>query len=677
VNTESIPEIQFRFEKPELKDLCRREWLETNGIGGYASSTVCGLNTRKYHGLLMAALQPPVQRVLFLSKLDEILVTPNGETELATNQYPGAITPQGYRHLRSFHLDPFPRFVYKIGEYLLEKLVFMPYEKNAVVIRYMLKDTQGREFSLEKGNSVLLKVRPFVAFRGEHQITKENTIFRDNTTITPTSFEMEPYPLFPMLHLYHNGWQFRESPFWYKNFEYQQELERGLDFREDLFTPGEIAHDFKNGAGYVLATVEAKPRANAGRKEIFPPERLMEILLEKERLRRERFLRGFEKHSHSARRLVLSADAFLVRRGESGRSVIAGYPWFGDWGRDAMIALPGLALCTRRRQEAEEVLLAFASYCRDGMIPNCFAETNEPMYNSVDASLWFIVAAWEYWKVTKDKKRFKEKMWGVIKEIISHYSNGTRYGIRRHSSGLLAAGTTDTQLTWMDAKVGDVVLTSRHGMAVEINALWYNALRIASHLAAQFGESGDDYTESARTACKAFETYFWNDADGYLYDVVHEDGEKDASIRPNQIFAVSLPFPLLPRKKALKVLECVEKNLLTPYGLRSLAPIDTHYRGAYKGDVWERDSAYHQGTVWSWLICPYARAYLRVHGKNPDSISYVKGLLNPLLTHLEDVGLGHISEIFDGDPPHEPRGCIAQAWSVGAMLRLLSEIGEV
>ncbi|MEW6202850.1 MAG: amylo-alpha-1,6-glucosidase, partial [bacterium] len=368
------------------------------------------------------------------------------------------------------------------------------------------------------------------------------------------------------------------------------------------------------------------------------------------------------------------ADAFLVRRGKKGQSVIAGYPWFGDWGRDAMIALPGLAVLTRRLREAENVLLTFGAFCMNGIIPNFFTEANKPMYNSADASLWYILAAWELWKATRSRVTFRENIWKVIKEIVFNYSNGTLYDIRQHTFGLLTTGTPETQLTWMDAKVGDNVITSRHGMAVEMNALWYNALCIASHLASIFNEPNDDYSQLSHIVRKSFNTHFWNNDYECLFDVVHANGEKDASIRPNQVLAISLPFSLLPQKKALKVMECIEKNLLTPYGLRSLAASDNHYKGTYAGNVWERDSAYHQGTVWSWLIGPYITAYFKLHGKNSVSISHIKKLLNPLIGHLTDQGVGYISEIFDGDTPQEPRGCIAQAWSVAETLMILYEI---
>ncbi|MEW6201095.1 MAG: glycogen debranching enzyme N-terminal domain-containing protein, partial [bacterium] len=304
VSNLSFPEIHFIFEKPDLNEICRREWLETNGLGGFASSTLCGMNTRKYHGLLMAALQPPVQRILFLSKLDETLTTDDGDTELGTNQYPGVFSPQGYRFLHSFHLDPFPRFIYRVGEYELEKIIFMPYEKNAVAIRYKLKKCNINNDSSDVRESVLLKVRPFLAFRQEHHNMKKNSNFATDTAVNSNSISWNPYPSLPALTVYYNGWRYKESPDWYNNFEYQHEMERGLDYREDLFSPGEVVHDFINGAGYILATIETGTQQQNGMEEILPIEKFIEMLLEKELNRREKLLRGFDKFSPSVRRRV-------------------------------------------------------------------------------------------------------------------------------------------------------------------------------------------------------------------------------------------------------------------------------------------------------------------------------------------------------------------------------------
>ncbi|MEW5946776.1 MAG: amylo-alpha-1,6-glucosidase [bacterium] len=675
--TSPRPELRFKFgEHPELDDVSALEWLETNGLGGYACSTVCGLNTRKYHGLLAAPLSPPVNRFLFLSKLDETLVTPGGEFELGTNLYPGAVSPRGYAHLREFHLDPFPRAVFSAGGYVLEKKVFMPHGRQAVVVEYSLKNAKGRKPSEKERAGALLRARPFVAFRGEHETTRENADAATEPRAAKNYISLRLYGSLPALFIHHNGWGFVPGAHWYRNFEYPRELERGLDCREDLFSPGELVHRFENGDGLILAAVEKKPMRIDHSREIMPLETVVGTLMEKELRRRAEQARESSAAPAWARRLAASADAFVVRRGDAGTSIVAGYPWFNDWGRDAMVSLPGLLLCTNRLEDAREALVTFAAHVSEGMIPNCFSGRDEPLYNSVDASLWFVLACFEYWKRRKDDPALGEKLAPAIVDVLDHYTAGTRYGIGLHPSGLLAAGSPETQLTWMDAKAGGVVFTPRHGMAVEVNALWYNALSAAGAIMKSLGGEAVNFEAEARAAREAFNANFWNPAKECLYDVVRDDGTKDSSIRPNQVFAVSLPFELIPDDRAAKVVKCVEKHLLTPYGLRSLAREEQGYRGRYEGGVMERDGAYHNGTVWAWLIGPFITAYLKVNGRNAKTLARAKKMTAPLAEHLRAACIGHVSEIFDGDAPHAPRGCFAQAWSEAELIRVWTEIGH-
>jgi predicted glycogen debranching enzyme len=678
------------------KDICgdfrvaiEKEWLETNGLGGYASSTIIGVNTRRYHGLLVAAVYPPVGRVVMLSKVEETLVvrghTGDRRYELSCNYYaPGVIHPEGYRYLEAFRMDPFPVFTYTIpadrhNVVRLEKSVCMVHGENTTIVQYRLLD------SLER---VRLEVRPFVAFRDYYTLTHENDAIRRSVETDGRCVTFRPYADLPPVHFAHDAEAFEEAHDWYRNFFYQKETERGLDDREDLFCYGVFNFLLEKGIGRALiVSTNVRKIEEVG------------LLTGRERIRREKIVRGgtlsirFGRSAGTVARvggvtcdeaivtcLLRAADSFLVRRrihGAAGFSVIAGYHWFGDWGRDTMISLPGMTFITGRFEEAKAVLSTFARYADRGMLPNRFPDSGEvPEYNTVDAALWMFHAVDRYLAYTRDTEFVKQEMLPVLQDAIRWYREGTRYGIRMdEQDGLLIAGEEGTQLTWMDAKVGDWVVTPRWGKAVEINAMWYNALRVMESLSQQVGEEerGRAYREMAERVERSFGRVFWNDEQMCLYDVVG-DGWHDASIRPNQIFAVSLPYRLLSVEKERAVVEVVQRELLTPYGLRSLAPDDPAYIGRYEGDQYHRDGAYHRGTVWAWLIGPFVTAYVHVNGKTEAARQEAFELLKPLILHLtQDAGLGSVSEIFDGDPPHTPRGCIAQAWSVAEVLRAYVE----
>jgi predicted glycogen debranching enzyme len=639
----------------------QREWLETNGLGGFASSTVIGLNTRRYHGLLVAATHPPVGRMVLLSKLEESLVIDGQRYELSTNQYVGAIHPQGSQYLKEFRLDPFPIFIYEVQGVRLEKSVLMIHGENTVIVKYA-----ADRRSLDGVNELRLETRPLIAFRDYHSTTHENSALDPRLEIETDLISMTPYSDLPALFLAHNGSAVEPAGYWYRNFEFQVERDRGLDFKEDLFNPCVITFNLLESPEATLVA-STEPRNARHAKD-----------LEKGEIERRRKIAAVASEKGALiQSLVVAADQFIVERGEQ-KTVIAGYHWFGDWGRDTMIALPGLTLTTGREEIAKSILLAFTRFIDRGMLPNRFPDVGEqPEYNTVDATLWYFEAIRALLQKNGDLHFVRANLYSALKEIIEWHQRGTRYGICVDEDGLLHSGEAGVQLTWMDAKVGDWVVTPRTGKAVEIQALWYNALRFMKRLAGAFGDQTDEkrYSEMAQKTNLSFNRLFWNDDTNSLFDVV--DGEiRDGSIRPNQIFAVSLSQTMLSPERARQVVETVDRELLTPVGLRSLSPRDPQYRGRYQGGPLERDGAYHQGTVWPWLMGPFITAYCKVNDRSRESLDRAAQLLEAFSSHLNDAGLGQISEVFDGDAPHHPGGCIAQAWSVAELLRAAEEVGE-
>jgi len=647
------------FDKKVCTDLeagLRREWLETDGLGGFACGTIAGANTRRYHGLLTAALNPPGGRMLLLSKLEETLIIGDRRIDLSTNEYAGAIHPEGYLLLSNFRLDPFPTWTFEVDGVQLEKSVFMPHDSNSVQVEYKFMQSPP-------GIDPVLELRPLIAFRDYHATTHENGALNAAIESTPNVASLQPYPGLPRLYFAHDAEQLQEQGYWYRKFFYRVEQERGLDFEEDLFNPFVLSWKLnaKSGAT-VIASIQPMDirQASAVRKA--------ELHL------REQLVSASPVDDPFVRALTSAANQFLVRRGKDW-TVIAGYPWFTDWGRDTMISLPGLTLCTGRADIARSILRNFVRHTDAGMLPNRFVDSGElAEYNSVDATLWFFEAARAYAAATNDYDFIRRELYEVLNQIIEFHIKGTRYNIRMAENGLLNAGTPGTQLTWMDARIGDWAVTPRSGKPVEIQALWYNALCIMEDLAASFGdeERRNKYSAMASLANGSFNRVFWNKSAGCLYDVVDADAS-DGTIRPNQIFAVSLHYSMLSPERARAVVETVERELLTPVGLRTLSPKDSRYRARYEGDQHSRDSAYHQGTVWPWLLGPFVSAYVRVNGGTAQSRARAHDLLRGIEQHLTEAGLGQISEIFDGDAPHHPRGCFAQAWSVAEVLRALCQ----
>lgn len=629
-----------------------REWLETNGIGGFASGTVSGANTRRYHGLLTAATRPPLGRITVVSKLEDAVTIDGDRYELSANIFPGSIHPKGYLNIAEFNLQPFPVWTYKIGKTTIERSVFMPHGKNTTVVIWRV---------IEGESKIGLDVRPLVSFADYHHLRSEDPAFDGIFSTSAGSVSFKPYADLPALNIAFTKASVEPTGYWYRNFEYPIEKERGFDFHEDLYQPFEIQFDPNDSFSVILSTEPADARS-------------AERLEESERERRNELLKVADAKDDLTKQLVLAADQFVVKRG-GGHTVIAGYPWFSDWGRDTMIALPGLTLATNRPEIAREIIIEFAKHISKGMIPNRFPDADEePEYNTVDATLWYFEAIRAYSEETGDYDLIQEELYQKLADIVGWHLRGTRFNIRVDTDGLLYAGETGHQLTWMDAKVGDRVITPRIGKPVEIQALWYNALRIMSDLAERFGhdEDRERFDAMADLAKLSFNGLFWNKDAGCLYDVV-EHGNFDDSIRPNQVLAISLAHPVLDKNRWKDVLETVTTELLTPVGLRSLSSHDPRYVPIYSGSPLERDSAYHQGTVWGWLIGPYIEAYRKAFDDDPAEVN---ALLHGFRTHLNEAGLGQISEIFDAEPPHSPRGCPAQAWSVAEVLRVMAAISR-
>jgi predicted glycogen debranching enzyme len=622
------------------------EWLEADGRGGFASGTANLVRTRRYHALLLAATRPPAGRFVLVNGLEAQVKTPEGFFPISSQFYaPGVLHPDGASRIESFEADPWPRWTLRVGDVRVMQEIFVSRRTGTTALVWRL----GR-----RRLDVTLSVRLLFSGRGPHALHHENPSFRFEPQRRGYGWMWVPYNGVPPINVTTNG-SYSHEPIWYRNFLYSEEKARGLDSTEDLASPGVFRFDFSEEA-VILLSIQA-PRGED------------DAVLLVRRLRTEEKRRRFGFSS----RLERAADDYIVRRGK-GKTIVAGYPWFADWGRDTFVALRGLCLATGRLEDARQILREWAGMISEGMLPNRFSDRGtRPEYNSVDAALWYVIAVHDYLSASRRTRRRvwsadREALAGAVQEILEAYTRGTRYGIRAESDGLLAAGAPGVQLTWMDAKVDKRVVTPRVGKPVEVQALWINALKIGERFSM-------GWSEPARKAQEAFVARFWNARGGFLYDVVdcdHVAGRADAQFRPNQIFAVGgLPFALLEGERARHVVDAVEQRLWTPLGLRSLAPDDPAYLGRYDGGVAERDGAYHQGTVWPWLVGPFVEAWVRVRGATAEAKREARArFLDPLLRQAGEAGLGHVCEIADGDPPHTPRGCPFQAWSVGEALRL-------
>jgi predicted glycogen debranching enzyme len=631
------------------------EWLETNGRGGFSSGTVGGANTRRYHALLLTARKPPSERVVLVNQLEEWLDIDGQAIPLSTNLYPGAVYPAGHDHCTEFSTDPWPTWTFDCNGVTVQREILSIHGRDIVVVRWKLVG--------KSPSRVLLRVRPKLTGRDYHGTHHENGSLSTKALAGIEMVLWHQYSDLPPVRAFHSG-EYRHEPDWYRHVQFPVEQQRGLDAEEDWWSPGEFTFDLGLGSIRTLA---------------FTSETLYRLdvldLVKQEKSRRDTVMQAAPTADSLASELWCAAERFLAERG-TGQTVIAGYPWFTDWGRDTFISLPGLCLVTGRLDVAWQVIAAFAAHISEGMVPNRFPDKGErPEYNTIDASLWFIHSIGLYLAASQDEARVRATVWPAVKQILDGYRQGTRYGIRMDEDGLITGGMPGAQLTWMDAKVGEWVVTPRHGKPVEIQALWVRALEIGEQLARQFGDA--DYENRCRDdrerATASFRARFWFEEGSYLYDVIDGPEGNDASLRPNQLYAISLVDELVPRNRAKQILRLVEDQLLTPVGLRTLSPTDSRYRGRYEGGVLERDGAYHQGTVWPFLLGPFVTAWIKVHGKKPSTLKQARSFLDGIGAHLKEACLGQVSEIFDGDAPHCPRGCYAQAWSVAESLRALIE----
>src|SRR5262245_25386790 len=672
---ELVRHMPWARSDSEREALLTREWLVTNGLGGYASGTVSGVATRRYHGLLIAALPAPLGRIMTLSHLSEKVRLPNGSEVLLGGDELGQddLSLFGADYLTDFRLEfGLPVWQYQIEGATIEKQILLPHGQNTVFVIYRLVSGDG---------PVRLKLLPSVHFRSHDAAVSTPLPLPFTLTVTDKRYELRASGNLPPVRLLMHGKRaaFTAETKLISERMHRIEHTRGYDARGSLWSPGYFRVDLAPGEDAALvASTESWDTVTA----LVPADALLA-----ERQRRERLLAQAHPAAQQglAAELVLAADQFLVKpagrtedaaraaaAGDEARTVIAGYHWFTDWGRDTMISLEGLTLSTGRFAEAGYILRTFAMHVRDGLIPNLFPEGGkEGLYHTADGTLWFFHALQRYVAATSDRTTLHELLPKFI-DIANHHIHGTRFGIGVDpADGLLRQGATGYQLTWMDAKVGDWVVTPRRGKAVEINALWYNALKLLERWLreADRGTEADHWGVQAEQARKSFNKRFWYEQGGYLYDVIDGEGPAyDIACRPNQLLAISLDYPILNRDRWPAVFGAVRDKLLTPYGLRSLAPGHPDYKPKYYGDLRARDAAYHQGTVWAWLIGPYIDAWLKIR---PDQQADAHQLLLAFDDHIDEACVGSISEIFDAESPYTPRGWVAHAWSVAEVLRCL------
>ncbi len=633
----------------------RTEWLEADGLGGFASGTTSGVRTRRYHALLLTALTPPTGRVVLVNGFDAWVDTPGGSFALSTQRYaPGVVHPDGASRITTFSHDPWPTWEFETpdGTCITHELLVQHGIGATVMV-----------WSLMRGHGpVVLRVRPFFSGRDYHSMHHQNGAFRFDADRSAAVVAFRPYDGLPAVISLSNG-DYRHAPDWYRQFLYTAERERGLDDTEDLASPGEFSWPLSGPGEQAVWILKAAAAPAPEMRTADDVVRLVSDVRVAERRRRKGLATPLDR----------AADSYLVQRG-SGRTIVAGYPWFTDWGRDTFIALRGLCLATGRLGDARDILVEWAGAVSEGMLPNRFPDHGEaPEFNSVDASLWYVVAVHELLQLAPSRSKLltseqRQALESAVKQIVSGYAAGTRFGIRMDADGLLSAGAPGVQLTWMDARVGDRVITPRIGKPVEVQALWLNALSMASQL-------DSTWREPFERGRASFLDRFWNEETGRLADVVdvdHVRGTRDDTFRPNQILAVGgLPFALIEGERARRIVDAVEQRLLTPLGLRSLAPGEPGYAPRYEGDSSARDAVYHQGTVWPWLMGPFVEAWVRVRGNTSAARRDARRrFMEPLFPHLQAAGLGHVSEIADAEAPFEPRGCPFQAWSLGELLRL-------
>ena len=673
-----LPAITYPKEAlGRFGELIEKEWLITNGLGSYASSTVLGINTRKYHGLLVAALDPPGNRTVCLTKLDEDVLVGNDIYRLGSNEFHDIIYPEGYKLISQFSIAPFPTFSYDLGNVQVIKTVFMPQKKNAVAITYKVTN---------KNNSdAKVRLYPLLTCRYYHTVVYQSTIPL-NFTLKSTSTQFQATFQRPQATIIcrSTDGEFKEKVNWVNHIHYRDELLRGEADVDDCFQPGyfevQVPANTEKEFAITCAVNHEGQQTNAISDAIGGNIDNIKNSFNQELSQKAELLSCFHREHPDVPMtdwlnwILFAADSFMVENETGRKSIIAGYHWFEPWGRDTFISLPGLLLVTGKYNDAKDILKTFIQYVKSGLIPNFISDKSGiPVYDTVDATLWYVNAVLQYVKYTGDFGFVKDELWEKLQGIIENHQKGTLFGIHMDSDGLLIHGP---RLTWMDASVGNDVITPRTGKAVEIQALWYNTLRIMELFANKFEQPtlAKKYAAIANQTRQSFNEKFWNPKENCLFDVV-DDKESDTSIRPNQIFAISLDYTMLDNEKSQNVVETVNRELVTPYGLKTLSISDPKFVGKCMGDSRSRDRAYHNGTIWPWLLGPYVTAYLKVNEYSPQARQLIlENLVLPLFTvGIHQGGLGTINEIYDCDPPNEPRGCISQAWSVAEPLRAYAE----
>jgi predicted glycogen debranching enzyme len=655
------------------------EWIITNGLGGYSSSTIVGINTRKYHGVMVAAFNPPVDRRVVLSKLDEQLLLDGTIYPLSANEFAHGIQPQDFNHPTSFSQAPFPTFTYGLDGVQLRKMIIMPHKKNAVIVAYQAFSPPDRQAGL--------RLTPLVNARHFHAVTNRDQLrWGFNQRPSPQGTALQTTNHESTLALSSDSGRYVADENWVEEILFRVDQSRGTDCLDDCYAPGrfEVALSAGEEQNFSIVAVAGPSEESIKKTSLSLQDELKDFagFCQKEADRLAVVVKGvYERHPSITtedwlRWLLWAADSFIVdRRSTNTKTVIAGYHWFEDWGRDALISLPGLALVTGRFSDARAILLTFKQYCNQGVVPNRFPDKAEdkPVYNTVDATLWYFNAVLQYLKYTGDFDFIRQNLWTMLQSVIDHHIQGTINDIHLDDDGLLVHGP---QLTWMDAMIDNRPVTPRSGKAVEIQALWYNALKTMELLALRFGHEDllEKYRQIAGEAKRNFAATFWNHEKDYLFDVVDFEGEDD-SLRPNQVFAVSLDFSMLNGEKQAAIVSTLFEKLWAGYGLRTLATDDSRYRGKHVGSWADRDYAYHNGTIWAWLTGPFITAFLKTKAFNADWRRFaLERFLSPLFNEqLTSAGIGTISEVFDGDPPHSPSGCISQAWSVAEPLRAYVE----
>ena len=652
---------QSPYDPTSIQPADDREWLVCNGLGSYASGCISGAHTRRYHGLFVAALNQTSSRTLLFSRIDEHVGGENISTNLWT---PDVVNPRGYEKIAAFSISPCPIWVQELVSGYLIKQIFMLPGKQHVYIGYTWKSKPGAP------DEQTIDLHMIVNHRDSHSDTHGNSNWQFQQVEKPGVITLKAYDGAQELSICYSRGEWRKETSWYNGYYYPREQERGLTDREDGYHAGVLRCRLKSGESVLVVGALEPPAAL--------PE-LEEAIKDLVKYQKSVLDRAGNPSQAAVKRLVLAADNFIIKHpAGNAHSIVAGYHWFYHWGRDSMVSLPGLALATGKLEAARSILNTLQNYLSEGMLPNNFSGQT-PQFNTSDATLWWAWSLKKYFAASHDTEFLKTAV-PALESVVEHHVKGTRFNLHMdESDGLISGGADGVQLTWMDAKVGDLVVTPRRGKAVEISALWYHFLQTLAYFKKTLGQDGTPYQQMAEKTRKGFQS-FWNPEKNCLFDVINEDGSKDESVRPNQILAVSLRPDLLSKKQNAGILAAVEAELLTPVGLRSLSDRHRDYKPRYgngkrSANQYERDICYHQGTVWPWLLGPWIDARMVVHGEKQENLSFINAQLSLLLNHhlLFESCLGSISEIFDGDSPHKAQGCVAQAWSVAELLRTFHE----